>query len=70
MARQVIPKKIIISSSDDGKSFDILLAYRINDNGNIGKQRTVNIKSGVSSSAIVNAIRQGIDIANTAEAIV
>ena len=69
MAKQIIPKKIIVTSSDDGETFDILMAYRINDDGNIGKQRTISVKSGVSSTAIVNVIKQGINIAKTAEAI-
>lgn len=69
MAKSLMPLKIIITSTDGGDSFDIIMAYKINDDGNIGKQRTVSIKSGVESQKIVNLIKQGIAHAKTTEGI-
>jgi len=67
MAKTIIPQKVIIEFNE-GSFHDGVIMYKINDNGVVGKTRSVGIKeAGFSKPALNGMLQKIISHANTAE---
>ena len=69
MAKTIIPQRVIIEFNE-GSFHNGVILYRINDNGVVGKTRSIGIKEAGFSKPVLNGMLQKIiSHANNAEGI-
>jgi hypothetical protein len=57
MAKTIMPSKVIIEF-DNGAFVNGVILYKINDNGSIGKVKTIGIKNADFSKPMLNGLLQ------------
>ncbi len=69
MAKTIIPIKLIVETNQDGAYNTGVLQYQINEDGSIGKPKTIGINNGITLDTINGILAEAKRVAEQGEGI-